>query len=421
MEKLTSLFCMLLILIACGKSTGVVTATQGDPQLKKDASEKTNLPNYSEDMAKANGIENLITVQLDRHLPDSVQVWSGTEYLVWGANPYQEGASEVRSGFKYNPKSKSMVPMSLVNAPSLRIDANGFWTGSKLLVWGGQVPNTKQAPILDGGLYDSVQDQWESVPAIPEGFKFSPFIVSDLLSSYHDQQLVVFSFQHISDDTKNAGAIYHLDTKSWTEIQMDGVPYFDTFTSAKVLWSGTQILIFGTAFKKTPAGTQEEKMVVAIYDTAKADLGWKVIGSPDAPLKRKYFSVVETKNGIFVWGGTEERGENAFNDGGIFNLDTQSWSTIAANPNISGKDHAALFVKDNAVVIWGGFVGHSDPTQKNSGAIYHLDTQTWSILNPKLESGAGDYITDIWADGQIFIFRGRSFNLYQIPAEKLAH
>ena len=61
-------------------------------------------------------------------------VWSGTEVLSWGGI---SGSSPTNNGWRYNPVTDSMTPISTVGAPDPRYFHGAVWTGSKMVVWGG--------------------------------------------------------------------------------------------------------------------------------------------------------------------------------------------------------------------------------------------------------------------------------------------
>jgi hypothetical protein len=83
-------------------------------------------------------------------------VWTGSRMVVWGGN----AGVNLDTGGRYDPVGNSWTATSAVGAPSARSDHSAVWTGSKMIVWGGR-PN--QTPGT-GGLYDPAADSWFPTP-----------------------------------------------------------------------------------------------------------------------------------------------------------------------------------------------------------------------------------------------------------------
>ena len=68
-----------------------------------------------------------------------VAVWSGTHLLAWGD-----------AGGRYNPATDSWSGISTVDAPSARRRHTLTWSGSAMIVWGGDFAG----PLNTGGIYN---------------------------------------------------------------------------------------------------------------------------------------------------------------------------------------------------------------------------------------------------------------------------
>ena len=64
-------------------------------------------------------------------------VWTGTEMIVWGGRAYP-GPINLNTGGRYNPITDSWTATSTTNAPFARSGHTAVWTGSEMIVWGGQ-------------------------------------------------------------------------------------------------------------------------------------------------------------------------------------------------------------------------------------------------------------------------------------------
>src|SRR5262249_23883849 len=90
-------------------------------------------------------------------------VWTGTEMIVWGGDGTTGfNTTPLGEGSIYDPLQNVWRPMSSVNAPLPRDSHSAVWTGSVMIVWGGETAFTITA---SGGIYDPVTDTWSSMSA----------------------------------------------------------------------------------------------------------------------------------------------------------------------------------------------------------------------------------------------------------------
>ena len=99
-------------------------------------------------------------------------VWTGNEMVVWGGYVVGELGRSVRTntGGKYNPGTDSWIATSRFNAPTRRGQHTAVWTGSEMIVWGGNPWGSP--PYNTGGRYQPVADRWRATSIInaPTGF-----------------------------------------------------------------------------------------------------------------------------------------------------------------------------------------------------------------------------------------------------------
>jgi N-acetylneuraminic acid mutarotase len=93
-------------------------------------------------------------------------VWTGSEMVVWGG--YVQNAlgrlASTRTGGKYNPGTDSWIATSRFNAPTRRGEHTTVWTGSEMIVWGGNPAGSP--PYSTGGRYQPVADRWRATSII---------------------------------------------------------------------------------------------------------------------------------------------------------------------------------------------------------------------------------------------------------------
>ena len=83
-------------------------------------------------------------------------VWTGSEMIIWGGE--QDAAPfYLNSGGRYNPGTNSWTATSTSNAPSARYAHTAVWTGSEMIVWGGYAGSSYSNT---GGRYNPGTDSW---------------------------------------------------------------------------------------------------------------------------------------------------------------------------------------------------------------------------------------------------------------------
>jgi hypothetical protein len=89
-----------------------------------------------------------------------VAVWTGTEMIVWGGTP--DGVTYLFGGARYNPATNTWTPVSATGAPERRAFASFVWTDTELIVWGGmfRTNETPDTPRSDGFRYQPASDTW---------------------------------------------------------------------------------------------------------------------------------------------------------------------------------------------------------------------------------------------------------------------
>jgi N-acetylneuraminic acid mutarotase len=92
-------------------------------------------------------------------------VWTGTEMIVWGGQP-----GWVSSGSRYDPATDSWLATSTGSGISNRDGHTAVWTGKEMIIWGGR---SNKVPLVlenDGFRYDPSTDTWvptSLTPAVP--------------------------------------------------------------------------------------------------------------------------------------------------------------------------------------------------------------------------------------------------------------
>ncbi len=86
-------------------------------------------------------------------------VWTGRNMIVWGGSG--QNLVELNTGGRYNPSTNSWTATSTANAPEARSNHPAVWTGSNMIVWGG-FGNNSPHHLNTGGRYYPDVDSWAS-------------------------------------------------------------------------------------------------------------------------------------------------------------------------------------------------------------------------------------------------------------------
>jgi len=212
-------------------------------------------------------------------------VWTGTEMIIWGGLGCAGcEAGELGSGARYNPSTDTWTPIATANAPEARFWHTAVWTGSKMIVWGGQ--NTNSTFLNTGGAYDPVTDTWESTSLVA-----APAPTRCHAAVWTGTEMIVFGGQINSGtgctlSSTGNGARYEPITGSWSPMSI--APVSSSFSSASVIWSGDRLI---TWFDTEGAR----------YNPA--DDFWLRVASDGAPSARREHTLVWTGSKMIVWGG----------------------------------------------------------------------------------------------------------------------
>jgi len=90
-------------------------------------------------------------------------VWTGSEMIVWGGD--NNIGSTFNTGGRYNPASNSWTSVTTAGAPVARSGHMAVWTGSEMIVWGGvnAAPGSQATDLKTGGRYNPATNSWTAM------------------------------------------------------------------------------------------------------------------------------------------------------------------------------------------------------------------------------------------------------------------
>jgi N-acetylneuraminic acid mutarotase len=310
-----------------------------------------------------------------------IAVWTGSEMIVWGGQDENTGMN-FNTGGRYNPSTDSWTATSTTNAPEARIDDTAVWTGSEMIIWGGDdITNV----LNTGGRYNPSTDSWTatSTTNAPD----ARFLHAAVWTGTN--MIVWGGVPFGSSFYLNTGGRYNPGTDSWTATSTTNAPagrqghtavWADT-TSQMIVWGG-----FGDGSVLLNTGGRY---------TASTD-SWTATSTTNAPTGRAYDTAVWTGSEMIIWGGDD--GVNAVNTGGRYNPGTDSWAATSTTNAPDGRfDHTAVW-RGNEMIVWGGTNGGNVNPLLNTGGRYDPPTDSWTATSTTNAPEARANHTAVWAD-----------------------
>lgn len=293
-------------------------------------------------------------------------VWTGTEMLLWGGEgpngPTDDGAA-------YSPAADSWRmlpagPLSARNAPA------AVWTGKEMLLWGGHVSGDAR---VDGAAFDPAMGRWRSIAEAPVRSAGRPVAV------WTGSEMLVLAGVNSHD-----AAAYDPAADAWR--QLPDLPGQLQAPTPAVAWTGSQIaavLSYPGAGPATPGGAGSGVFVLAPRAETWTEL--PRLGAGQVRLAWTGKSLLAVTNGVAAvldeaakqWTGVAEAPEDTMlgdpvtiwtgtemllwsgTDATLIDPARRTWRTMPAGGLDQRVQPAAVWA-DGVFVAWGGFPDRAD-------------------------------------------------------------
>ena len=266
-------------------------------------------------------------------------VWTGTEMIVWGGW-YSNGFEplSLNTGGRYDPATDSWRPTSLTNAPAQRRWHSAVWTGTEMIVWGGEVYNVGNV----GGRYNPETDSW-----LPTSATNAPRARQDHSAVWTGDEMIVWGGSY---GAGNTGGRYNPRTDIWTAMNTIGT---ESRTGHSAIWTGTEMIVWGGYNGSVHVNTG------ARYNP-RTD-SWSATTLSNAPDGRIGHAVAWSGQEMIVWGGYNEQQDQVLNTGGRYNPATNTWTaTSTVGAPIASEFPTAVWT-GSTMILWGGLNVYYDP------------------------------------------------------------
>jgi N-acetylneuraminic acid mutarotase len=307
-------------------------------------------------------------------------VWTGSEMIVWGGDNCFLSC-DVNTGGRYNPSTDSWTATGTTNAPDGRHYHTAVWTGTEMIVWGGWAFTFYNT----GGKYNPVSDSWTATSTVnaPEG-RYRHTAV------WTGSEMIVWG-GYDSPNNLNTGGRYNPASDSWMATSTTNAP--DARISHTAVWTGNEMIVWGGGDPNGFLSTGGKYNPVTD--------SWIATSTTNAPDARQGHTAIWTGSNMIVWGGGTFNG--VFNTGGKYSPITDSWTaTSTTNAPDARGGHTAIWTGSN-MIVWGG---SSDTSALNSGGRYYPDLDHWASTSTANAPDARWLHTAIWTGSEMVVWGG---------------
>jgi N-acetylneuraminic acid mutarotase len=315
-------------------------------------------------------------------------VWTGVEMIVWGGHG-DFGASLgsfINSGARYAPGTDSWVATSTTGAPTPRSGHTAVWTGSEMIVWGGDGGDV--GPLNGGGRYTPGTDSWAATSTTG-----APLPRIGHTAVWTGSAMIVWG-GYTGYPPDNVGGLYTPRTDSWVATSTTGAPTPRSGHSA--VWTGSEMTVWGgfdsTGGRYAP-GTDS----------------WVATSTTGAPEARNSHTAVWTGSQMIVWGGLS--GDSELNSGGLYTPGTDSWvATNTTGAPTPRAGHTAVWT-GSEMIVWSGDSGQGftgDFFDVNSGGRYAAGSDSWMATNTTGAPEPRTNHTAVWTGREMIVWGGQT-------------
>jgi N-acetylneuraminic acid mutarotase len=313
-------------------------------------------------------------------------VWTGSEMIVWGG----DWGLFWNTGGKYNPATDSWIPTNTTGAPQARMQHTAIWSGTEMIVWGGQGCSSGNQCFLTvlntGGRYNPLSDTW-----MPTSISNGPSPSYNVLSGWTGSEMIIWG--GYSGD--KAPWRYNPAQDSWTAGSTVNAP--NETTNSVGLWTGSELIAWGGTGGNAGPGKRYNPQTDQ----------WTTMSTINEPEWRYSASAIWTGTEMIMWGGWGNMG--IVNTGGRYNPVTDSWSpTTLNNAPPSRYAHTAVWT-GTEMIVWGGAdLNPPDPGSVilNDGSRYNPSTDSWIPVTLTNAPSRRASHTAVWTGTEMIVFGG---------------
>ena len=328
-------------------------------------------------------------------------VWTGSEMLVWGGNDGDSAGQYYNPrGTRYSPVLDSWSPMSTgQGCPIGRANVPAIWTGKEMVVWGGYNIATSQLDQNTGGRFDPVSDTWRATSTgtgCPSARSLHTMV-------WTGSEIIVWGGQHsYGGALATDSARYDPLTDTWRAVTSNGSPVPRAWHTA--VWTGREMIVWG-GWGDNGSGSSQFLNSGGRYAPT-SDTWVSTSQGPGCPVPRSAPSSAWINGEMFIWGGGFNDGTQVtyYRSGGLYSPETDSWSETSTGPGCpDGRYGNTCVAAGSKAILWGGVAFPS----LNTGGVYDAATDSWMPTSDRTLSNFGlAWHSAVWADDSMIVWGG---------------
>jgi len=267
--------------------------------------------------------------------------------IVWGGYlngvPYPGGY--LNDGGRYDPTTDGWKRTSAEGAPGVREFHTAVWTGSEMIIWGG---DTGYGTANDGGRYDPASDTWVATSQANV-----PGTRTHHSAVWTGTEMIVWGGDSSSNGHSymavRTGGRYKLSTDSWTPTTLGAAPTARSRQTA--IWTGARMIVWG-------GGSFFYSNTGAMYDPFRDS--WTPTSTTGAlPEGREGHAAVWTGHEMIIWGG--HQGGQPFNaHGGRYDPSLGAWLPMSPLSALMPREGSTAVWTGSEMLVWRGYAGTTD-------------------------------------------------------------
>jgi N-acetylneuraminic acid mutarotase len=312
--------------------------------------------------------------------------------IIWGGSTDRF----FEDGGRYDPRTDTWRPMALEGAPSPRHRHTAVWTGSEMIVWGGQTGfRDDERELDDGARYDPVTDRWASMAT--DG---APGPRRGHVAVWTGQEMLIWGGTGPRSGHLHDGARYQPRTDTWTPLPPGGQVSGGS-GAVNGTWTGSELVVLG--------GVLDEEIWRGLFAIGAR---WDAASNAWTPLS----TVGAVSNRLnpkhVVWSGSEVLAWYPWSlfDGGpwlmAYDPTSDTWDPRSVEGTLTPRDNTTAVWTDREFVLLGGSLSNRSADRGISvvggGGAYAPATDTWRLFG----APSGYAFPAVWADGEILAFAG---------------
>ncbi len=313
-------------------------------------------------------------------------VWTGSVVIVWGG----QGVTQyLNRGVRYDPVLDTWTPISSIGAPVGREGHSATWTGTSMVIWGGRGDGGGGA--VTGGRYELASDTWTptSTSGAPSGRYFHSTV-------WTGSEMIVWGGTS-GGPVINSGGRYNPQSDTWVATSTTAAPQPRDGHTA--VWGNGRMIVWG-GFDSSSVSLNTGWQ----YDPG-TDM-WSQISQAGAPAPRGQHSAVWAGSHMIIWGGYDYLNNINFDTGARYDPASNTWTPMSAVGAPEARDSHAAVWTGKEMIVWGGEISTMEyDIWLNSGGRYEPQADKWVPMST-VNAPSGRTTSAVWTGSQMIVWGG---------------